>query len=448
VSSAALRRYPIVGHTPAFLADRLAFLDAAAKGAERAVELRIGRRTFLLVDASEVRHVLVTNARNYEKTPRLTSRQGRRVSGAGVLTAAGAAHREQRRLLQPDFTQRAVAPYAAEMVATAEEQVRRWQPGQVVDVTEEMVTIARRIIMRVLLGRLPSADEERLEEAIVWRRRHIEHVFHSFLPAPDRVPTRINRIYRRHRPFFRDLTDRYLETLGEGGRNGSLLGALAEAQAAAGGLDENRLLDEAITILVTGHETVGDALGWAWHLLGKHPEVEGRVRAELAEHLGDKDPDESATSALPYSWHVLSETMRLYPPTWLFVRIAQEDDALPTGVRVPAGSKVYLSQWVIHRSPRYYRDPESFDPDRFAPEISRERPRHSYFPFGFGPRVCIGEALARLELLVVLSVVAQRFRLVPEPGLPAEPDPGITLRPRHGIRMRVEPAAASDRPGD
>lgn len=408
------------------------------------MELRIGRRTFLLVDASEVRHVLVANAANYEKSPRLTSRRGQRVSGAGVLTASGAAHRAHRRQLQPDFTQRAVAPYAGVMAETTGEQLGTWQPGQELDVADEMTTIARRIIIRILLGRLEPADEQRLEEAIVSRRRHIEHVFHSLLPAPDRVPTRVNRIYRRHRPFFQELLTRCLRD--GAGRNESLLGALASAQAAARRVDEGSLLDEAVTILVTGHETVGDALGWTWHLLAAHPEIEARVRAELAESLANGAPVERAAAALSYSAQVAAESMRLFPPTWLFVRIALDDDELPTGVRVPRGSKVYVSQWVVQHSPRYFPAPESFDPDRFAPEVAKDRPRHAYFPFGFGPRVCIGEAIARLELLVVLAVVAQRFKLVPVPGPPVEPEPGITLRPRHGIRMRVEPAAASGSP--
>ncbi len=440
----ALVRYPVVGHAPAFLADRLGFLDAAASGAERAVELRIGRRTFLLVDASEVRHVLVANAANYEKSPRLTSRRGRRVSGAGVLTASGPAHRAHRRRLQPSFTQRAAALHAEVIAETATERIDTWRPGQELDITAEMTAIARRAIIRILLGRLAPAEEEQLEEAIVWRRRHIEHVFHSFLPAADRVPTRVNRIYRLHRPLFQELLARHLGSALDA--NGSLLGSLASAERAAGHLDERRLLDEAVTLLVTGHETVGDALGWTWHLLAAHPRVEKRVRAELDGALHGQALDERTVVDLPYSAQVISESMRLFPPTWLFVRMALGDDRLPTGVRIPRGAKVYISQWVVHRSPRYFPAPDSFDPERFGAEAARNRPRHAYFPFGFGPRVCIGEALARLELLAVLAAVAQRFRLVPVPGHPVEPEPGITLRPRHGIRMRVEPATASGRP--
>jgi cytochrome P450 len=438
MSAAQLRSYPLVGHTPAFLRDRLGLLEAAAEGADRAVELSIGGRTYLLVDAAEVKHVLVDRPEAYTKTPRLVGRAGRRLAGENLLTATGARHRAHRLALQPAFTAKAIEARAGTVpLEAALERVARWRLGSTIDVAAEMEAIARRVVMRTLLGRLPRVDEERLDEAIVRRRRHIEAVFRVPVPAADLLPTRVNLLYRKHRPVFAELVSRRLRDLGGGAPDESLLAALAEAVAHEGERAGALVLDEVVMLLVTGHETVADVLAWTWHLLATHPRVEARLREELHAVLGDRDPEPDDVVSLPYTGRVLAESLRLYPPTWLFVRMALVDDELPTDVAVPRGSKLYLSPWVLHRNARYFPEPLRFDPDRFRPETARSRPRHAYFPFGSGPRVCIGEALARLELATIVAAVARRYRLVAGAGAPV-PEPGITLRPRGGLPMRIE----------
>jgi cytochrome P450 len=202
-------------------------------------------------------------------------------------------------------------------------------------------------------------------------------------------------------------------------------------------MSDAQVRDEAITIFLAGHETTANALAWAWYLLSQNPEAEARLHAELDFVLGDRGPRVEDLPRLAYTEMVLAESMRLFPPAWIIGRRAMEPYSVG-GFEVRTGSIVVASQWVTHRDPRYFPDPERFDPERWRPEAKEARPRFSYFPFGGGPRVCIGEGFAWMEGILVLAAIGSRWRLRLEPGQAVVPSPGITLRPRDGIWVTLE----------
>ncbi len=429
--------YPILGHVPQFLRDRLGFLTRCAARYGDVVELRIGERTFLLNNAEDVRYVLATNARNYTKSPRLTSPRGKRLSGEGLLTMSGEAHVNQRRMMQPAFHQKAIAGFADMMVHTTTEAIAGWREERAIDVAAAMSALSQRIVLNALFS--TDLDEpEALGTAITVRRRYMEYMFFSLLPFPEYLPTRLNLEYRNAMKCI----------------DAFIYGTIARRRAAAdpprdlltllmsasyrdgASMNDRQLHDEALTMSITGYETIGEALSWTWYLLARHPDVKAKLHAELAIVLNGREPTLDDVPALTYAQKVLDESMRIYPPTWIFVRIARDDDTLPSGTHVAAGAKLYMCPYVIHRNPTYFPDPEKFDPERFSEEGRKQRHRMAHFPFGNGPRVCIGEAFARMEAALVLAVIAQKFDLVLVDDHRVVPEPRMTLRAKHGIMVR------------
>ncbi len=210
---------------------------------------------------------------------------------------------------------------------------------------------------------------------------------------------------------------------------------LLEAQDEDGSrMTDQQLRDEAMTFLLAGHETTALALSWTWYLLSQHPKVEQRLQQELQQVLSDRTPRAEDLARLPYTEKVAKEAMRLYPPAWSLARTAAKECEIG-GYRVPAGANVVMSQWIMHRDPRFYTYPEEFDPDRWSTDRIQCLPKFAYFPFGGGPRSCIGASFAMIEATLLLATIAQRFQLRMVPAHPVVPTPSITLRPRNGIRM-------------
>jgi cytochrome P450 len=428
--------YPVVGHLPAYLRDRLGFLLSCDDGSGRPVRLRLAGTAYLLTDAADVEHVLLRNLRNYTKTPRLTGTRGRRLLGGGLLTRFGDEHLERRRMLQPVFSRRRMGDLASVVADVADELTADWQDGAVIDVGAEMTTLSRRVILRTLLGRHPNEAE--LERALEVRQRYIEYRFGSVFPLPEYVPRPIVVAHRRARlRIVRSLRSAIETRRASDGARADLLGQLVAARAPDGArLSDNEVLEEALVLSVTGYETMAVALAWTWYLVAQHPDVEARLHREV-DGIRDERPQAEDLAALGYVEATLNEAMRLYPPTWIFVRIALGPDRLPSGVEIPAGAKLYLSQYVVHRSGRYFRHPARFDPSRFEPAARSSHPEFAYFPFGGGVRLCIGKPLAMLEGVVTLASIARRYRLALEPGPPVTPHPGVTLRPREPVQLRV-----------
>jgi cytochrome P450 len=424
---------PLVGHAPAFLSDKLGFLSRCASEYGDVVRLDIGGPTYLVSGPDDIKHVLVSNSDNYEKTPRLTGARGRRFFGSGLVTAIGPAHLRQRRMLQPVFHRSVIEQFASVVADEAAKMVARWDDGSVIDVHEEMLDVTQRITARALLGDAPDSELDRFRRAVSVRRSYQEYLLGSVLPFVDRVPARAQREYARaHREIDAIVDSAIAHRRAAPGPRADLLSLLVHATYDDGsGMTDGQIRDEVRTLSIAGYETIAEALTWAWYLLAGSPPDESRVAAEAL--VGPPTHHE----ALTYCRMVIAEAMRLYPPTWLFVRVAQHEDVLPSGVFVAAESKIYLSQWVMHRNPRWFPDPDRFDPRRFSSDAVKARPRFSYLPFGAGRRLCIGEEFAWMQGVLILAAVARRFRLAVAPGQTITPEPNVTLRPRGGLRMRL-----------
>ena len=429
--------YPILGHIPAFLRDRLGFLSSCAAEYGDVVKLRIGEPTFLLNNPDDIKHVLFTKAYNYDKTPRLASTRGRRLSGKGVLTSSGAVHLRQRKMMLPVFYRKTIEGFADVIVSNTKGLLEHWESGTEPNITSALTALTLRNIINTVLGpRFEHTDQ--LARDIAIRKRYMEHVFFSLIPAW--VPTRLGFAHRTALTRIDRTINQAIQQRRRGPTSSDDMVSLLIAATYDDGsvMSDEQVLDEARMVLVTGHETMGEGLGWTLHLLAEHQEVEAKLLAEIADVCGDRSPSIEHVPKLHYTAMVLAEAMRLYPPTWIIVRIAREDDTLPGGARIAAGSKIYLCQYVTHRDARYWPDPGRFDPERFSETAKRDRLPLAYFPFGAGARLCLGESFAKMQGALVLATIAQSFAFHSVPGRKIELEPRMTLRPRNGIRLRVE----------
>ena len=439
-----------------FARDRLAFLEWWAREHGDVSWFRdLGASFALLNHPDLVRDVLVTQARMFHKGIGLE--RARLLLGNGLLTSEDAEHMRQRRLMQPAFHRERVAAYGAVMGGFAERHVARWRPGSTLDLSVEMAALTLAIAGKTLFDADVVGDTAAIAEAV---QQSIEAFGFVLLPFGDRftwLPVGPAQRFREARArmdaiIYRLIRERRAE-LAEGGRDrGDLLTMLVvaqDAEAGGAGMTDQQVRDEALTILLAGHETTANALAWSFHLLARHPEVERALHAEADAVLTSDEGEPRAATVddlgrLPYARMVVSESMRLRPPAFVLGRRALAPYAVPgTPWTVPAGTTVFFSQYLLHRDARFWPDPDRFDPERWRGDgtSAPERPRFAYFPFGAGTRVCIGEQFAWMELTLVLATIARRWRLALVPGHPVVPQPVITLRAKHGIRVVAQPRA-------
>ncbi|HEY6085679.1 MAG TPA: cytochrome P450, partial [Nitrospira sp.] len=420
------RSLPLVGHLPWFLPDRLGFLEQCGRRYGDVTRLRIGRgETYLLTNPEDIKYVLVSNPDNYDKTPRMTSRAGKLVSGDGLLTASALEHLRMRRMLQPVFYRTSLMKFSSIISDTAEAMFNSWNPGSEIEIAEQMANLTQRVIIRTVFGMNFDDPGGQLAAAITARKRYLEHIFFSLIPMASYVPPWTWWRYRRAMRRISATIIRTLEACRERGMpDGDLLSLLTRARFEDGSkMTDRQIHDEAMILLITGYESIGDALVWLLYMLQQHPEVEQQVVTEVGSALGGRTPAAEDLHKLPYTGKVLAETLRLYPPSWIMVRIARGVDTLPSGTRIREQSKLYLCQYVMHRHPQYYTDPERFNPERFSDGPKKERPQFAYFPFGGGARVCIGEHFAKLEATLILAMAVQRFKFHLVPGQHIVPEP-------------------------
>jgi cytochrome P450 len=345
-------------------------------------------------------------------------------------------------------------PYGDVVVNSVRAMLADWRQGSEIEIGSAMTRLARGVMIETLFGTDAGADTDELADAISIRRRYFERVMTAVFPFSEFGPSRIvwksrQAIEKIDSAIYRAIEMRRRTE----DSSDDLLARLMRARYEDGtGMNDKQVRDEAMTFLNTGHETIAAALTWTWLLLSRHPNVEAKLTAEVHEVLNGLPPSADDISKLHYAKMVLAESMRLYPPTWMFVRVARSTDTLPSGTVIPAGSKLYLSPYVMHRQPRYFPDPERFDPERFTDQAMQGRPRYAYFPFGSGPRSCIGETFAHMECVLVITSIVQRFQLKLVSGHPVVPEVGTFLRPKNGILMRLERRSgpigpSSDNPG-
>ncbi|MBA3239691.1 MAG: cytochrome P450 [Acidobacteria bacterium] len=421
--------------------DPLGFMTMLARDYGDVCSFRVGfERIYFVNHPDYVKDVLVNHYDNFLKGN--GKQRAKRFLGEGLLLSEGDLHRRQRRLAQPGFHHQRLAGYALEIAASSQRCSARWRDGQKLDIWPEMLRLTLGIVGKTLF----SADVESKDDEVGQAMKAATLQYRSFkLPFAkllERMPLpHIRRFHRGKERLRRIVLEIIEERRRDGLDHGDLLSMLLLSEDKGVGAPPmlpEQVWDEALTIFIAGYDTTATALMWTWFLLSQHPQAEAKLHAELDEVLEDGRPAVfEDLRRLPYTERVLAEAMRIYPPTWRLVRRAIRD--FPVGEHIlPAGSLVVVCQYAMHRDPRYFPDPERFDPERFTPEAKAERPQYSYFPFGGGPRRCIGEGFALMEGVLLLATLARRWRLRLAPGHPVEVFPEHLLRSKHGMLMTLE----------
>ncbi len=430
------------GAAPAFNADPLGAMMAAAQMG-RIVRLRFfNTSAYLLREPEDVKHVLVDNHRAYHKGYGLQALKP--ILGEGLLTSEPPLHTRQRRMIQPAFHRQRIAAYADIITRYADEHLASWRDGAQLDLHEELMRLTMVIVARCLFDVDVSREAAQVGRAITDLIQMFD--FNRIGPLGqfiDRLDLRKRRERERRLKVLDDLIYAMIRARrAEGVDHGDLLSmiVLAQDEEATDAVDrhmsERLARDEVLTLFIAGHETTAIALTWTFYLLAQHPEVEAKLHAEVDALLGDPQRPRRLTwddlPGLEYTRRVFAEAMRLYPPAWATGRLAIADDVI-AGASIGKGASVLISPYVTHRLEHLWPEPERFEPDRFAPEEEHRRPKFAYFPFGGGPRRCIGEPFAWMEGQLLLATIAHRYQVRVTPGYVAELDPQITLRPRHGM---------------
>lgn len=364
--------------------------------------------------------------------------------GEGLLTAEGESWLWQRRLAQPVFHQKRIRGYGDVMVEYTSRMVQTWQAGETRDIHAEMMRLTLQIVMQCIFSAEVDEGEatvvaKALDVAMHWfeSKRRQNFLVWEWFPRPENIQYR-HAVADMDAAIYQLIRNRRHSS----DKPNDLLTMLMEAQDEETGqqMNDKQLRDEVATLMLAGHETTANALSWTWMLLAQHPEIRNNLQAELQQVLQGRLPSVADLPQLSYTQQIIQESMRLYPPVAIFGREAVHNTAI-RDYEVPQGTVLMISQWVMHRHPTYFENPEAFVPERWTGEFEQQLPRGVYIPFGDGPRICIGKGFAQMEAALLLATIAQRFKLELEPGFPIVPQPSITLRPESGIKVLLKPAS-------
>jgi cytochrome P450 len=400
------------------------------------VHIKLGVGDFFLVTSpSMIQEVLVTRQREFIKGEFLQNTK--KVFGEGLLTSEGDFHHRQRRLIQPAFHSDRIRAYADVITAYEERLTDGWRDGETRDAHAEMTKLTMSIIAKCLFDIDVQSRSESISEDLALIIEYFDRLSSPLSRLLERLPS--NRKYqaavKRTDAFVYDMIR---ERRSSSRDRGDLMSMLLTAKDEDGSeMSDSQVRDEVLITFAAGHETTSNALTWTWHLLSQNPGVEKRLHEEVDSVLeGGSPPTFEDVGRLLYTTKVLTESMRLYPPAWVLTREAL-DDCVVGGYSIPKGANVILSQYVTHHDPRFFRDPERFDPDRWTPEMRARLPKFAYFPFGGGARSCVGEPFAWMEGTLLIAAISRRWELRHSRGQKVEMSPNITLRPKHGMTMEL-----------
>lgn len=400
--------------------------------------LLYGQTRVLLNHPDFVEEVLVRQQPKFIKGVAL-QKAAIRLLGQGLLTSEGELWRRQRRLVQPSFHHAQLAEYAADMIALTEQHTREWRAGDVRDINAEMMALTLEIAVKTLFGARMRSEAKRVGNAVTTLMRYQIHRLRTPLKIPEQWPTPTNLRANRAYAYLDSVVFRIIDAhLNDPGERRDVLSLLRSALDEDGSqMSRQQLRDEVMTLFIAGHETTALATAWTWYLLARHPEAEARLYEELGRVLAGSTPSLDALEMLPFLKAVIHESLRLYPPAYVIQRTSLEPLCF-AGYYFPANTTFIMSQWVMHRDPRYFDAPEAFRPERWLTERASRLPAYAYFPFGGGPRRCIGQGFAIMEASLLIALLAQRFRFRLVSAEKTSPEPLITLRARPGIRLRLE----------
>lgn len=430
----------LVGNLTAFRRNPLALLRSAREEYGDSIYLRMGGRygAYAFFHPDQVKHVLQENHAAFRKVGWLKT-----LLGDGLLTSEGDAWLRQRRVMQPAFHRQQIAMLAPIMTTATERMLGRWNSnaGSMIDISREMTRLTLTIVAQALFGVDVGEESDAFRTAIGVLFEPTNYRLRHFLRIPRFVPWPGDRRLRRAHAVLDHAVQRVIEQHRQrrSADTADLLSMLLAVRDADTGaaFSDQFLRDQVMTLLFAGHETTASALSWIWYLLGQQHAVNERVRAELATVLGGRLPTVADIPRLTYTTMVIQEALRLYPPAWGITRQTRR----PTGIGgylIPVGGTVVVSPYVTHRHPAFWCHPDDFDPDHFLPEAVQDRPRFAFFPFGAGPRMCIGSGFAMLELQLVVATIAQAYRVTVPDGMVATPLPRVTLRPRAEVPVVIE----------
>lgn len=428
--------FPVVGNLMEYLRDPLAYMESMARKHGEIVPIDLGTtRLYLLSSPDLVESVLVTQNKRFIKGAPV--RSGARLLGSGLLLSEHDFWLRQRRLAQPAFHLDRIAGYAKIMTANTEQLLANWQDGMTLDMHKAMLGLTMGVATRTLF----STDVASVGEATValdtaldwWNKTFTLPAFLTSLPSPGKL--RFNRALKQLDALVYGIIEQRRQSDED---PGDLLAMLMAVQDEDGqGMTDKQLRDEVMTLFFAGHESTASLLTWTFYLLAKHPTVAERLQTELQTVLNGRTPTVADLRNLRFANQVILEALRLLPPIWGTVREATEEVELG-GYRFAKGTNFIVSQYVSHRDPKYFTDPTAFQPERWTAEFTQTLPEYAYFPFGSGPRICIGKPFAIMEAVLVLATISQRYQAVLEPTTyEAVPDPVIVLRPKGGMPMRL-----------
>lgn len=435
---------PLIGNTLAFFRNPLSTLLTLQRQNNRMVHLRIGgRHQYLVFSPEDTKHVLQENHRNYGRSPAFEVLKI--FLGNGLLTSDGDFWRRQRRLVQPAFHRQKLAVLTQTMIAetaTWLDELNQSNTQQPVNMSQAFMDVTMRIVCKTLFGSDVATQLGGLSSSLETLNYMANERMLSPIRMPLHWPTPGNRRFRRASvqvdSFIYTMIDQRRQPQQIGTEQGDdLLSLLLSTEDEETGerMSDQQLRDECVTLFAAGHETTAVSMAWTLHLLMQHPDVVTRLRSESQSVLGnDRTPSPDLFRALPYTLQVVQESMRLYPPAWIMSRLALDDDHIGA-YTIPAGATALVSPYLLHRDPMNWPDPDRFDPERFAPGGPKEQLHsYAYLPFGGGPRLCIGNQFALMEMQILLAMLVRRFTIRPVSKQVMKPQPLITLRPNRPVQ--------------
>lgn len=428
----------LVGSLPEIQRDELDFLMRLIHEYGDVVRLRVvNHPVYLLSHPRDIETVLVSNSNNFIKSVFL--RESKALFGDGLLTSESTLWQRQRRALQPAFHRDHVLAYTRTMAESTARMLATWQDGEERDVHQDMTRLTMDIVAKVLFGEEISSDAEQACQAFGLFFKQYDERFGLYL-IPEWVPTPENIRYRRAIKRLDEIVLKIIrrKRANNDGPLPDVLSILLRVRDGNGaGMEERQLRDEMMTLLFTGHETTALALAWTFYLLGRNPGAEHKLQTEIDAVLEGRTPTFQDLARLPYLEMVFKESLRLYPPAYGVVREALNDCEIG-GYPIPKGATLAMFQWSVHRDPRFFDRPEEFFPERWENDYAKSLPRCAYFPFGAGPRLCIGNTFAQAEVPLLLAAIVQKFQLKLVAGHRVATAPSLTLRPLKGIRVTLK----------
>ena len=437
--------WPVVGQSFRYVSDILGLLQEAASYGDLATVSVKPFLLYLVTHPDLIQDLFVTNHQRVGRG-HLTSTY-RYLMGDGLVTADGPLHLRQRRLMQPQFNHNRISAYAEAMTDYAGRHQERWTDGSRVDLADEMSDLTLRIVVKTLFGLdLPDTvikigDAFSVSNDYITARGNqplsVRKLFH-------RMPLPLTRRFKRGLSYLDETVYGLIEQRRESGLDGddllSLLLNVRDDEAEnpeEAVMTDQQLRDEVVTLFAAGHETTAVALTWTWYLIATHPDVQSRFHAELDEILGGRTPTPHDLPRLAFTEKILTESMRLYPPIWSTGRMTYQPFTLG-GWEIPAGAGLVAPQLIVQRDPRWFDDPLEFQPDRWTPEFRKGLHRFAYYPFGGGPRLCIGEGFAWMEAMLILAALGQHWAMRHDPTHEIELRTLVSLRPKGGMPVFLE----------